>query len=145
MKKIVAVVFCAALLLGGCAEVKLSDVTPTLDAIETIYIQRTNIDENGEYTYFEKIITDADKIEAFCKKVDKLKFVKIDPVEFNSVDYLIFYEGKKNHKILFSGDQIIYDGKANKIYKGNLTEQISKLYNELPDTETPAVSKIFQK
>lgn len=144
MKRFLFLLVAAVLILGGCEKVDYSDVTPTLNAIETIYIQRTNIDENNEYTYYEKVIDDAAQIEAFCARIDKLGFVSIDPIEFNSVDYLIVFAGPKNHKILFSGDQIIYDGKANQLHKGTLIDKIGSIYAQIETQEVLAESRLFR-
>ncbi len=132
------------LMLGGCAKGDFADVTPSPDAIDSISFQRTNIDENNNYTYFEKTLTTADDIKGFCVDLDKVKFVKIDPVKFSSVDYLIVFEGPKQHKLMVSGDEIIYDGLAYKINNGSLNDAISRLYNDLPQQEQSATSKLFR-
>ena len=128
----------------GCACENYADVTPTLDAIESVCFQRTNVDENNAYTYFEKNLTDVTQIEAFCAKIDKIKFEKIDPVKFTSADYLIVFEGKKDHKLMVSGDQIIYDGQAYKVKKDGLQDMIAEIYGGIEQQETAAQSKLFK-
>jgi len=132
------------LLLAGCANGNYANVTPSLDAIESVSFQRTNIDEEKKYTYFEKTLTKAEDIEAFCAKIDRLKFVEIDPVKFSSVDYLIVFEGTMQHKLMVSGDEIIYDGLAYNIEKGSLKDAISHIYDGLVQQEYSTSSKLFR-
>lgn len=144
MKRFCSLLLIVVLLLAGCAEGNYANVTPSLDAIDSISFQRTNVDEENEYTYFEKTLTEADDIEAFCTKIDKLKFVEIDPIKFSSVDYLIVFEGAMQHKLMVSGDEIIYDGLAYKIEKGSLKDAISNIYDGLTQQEHSAASKLFR-
>ena len=146
MKKTVLLTILSVLLFcsAGCTARNYADVTPTLDAIENVCFQRTNVDENNAYTYFEKNLADEAQIKAFCTKIDKIKFEKIDPVKFTSADYLIVFEGKKDHKLMISGDQIIYDGQAYKIQKDGLQDKIAEIYNGIEQQETAAQSKLFK-
>lgn len=145
MKKVVVLMLIVSLtfLMYGCQQKKYADVTPDLTAIESVSFQRTNIDENNQYTYYEKAISDAKEIEHFCKKLDKVHFVRIDPVEFTSVDYLIVFEGKLDHKLMISGNEIIYDGLAYQLEKGDLKDFITDLYDELEQQEKLTDSKLF--
>lgn len=142
MKRIISVLLCC-LMLSSCSAGNYKDVTPSLDVIESVCIQRTNIDDNGEYTYFEKILTQKEDIEAFCKSLDKLKFVSIDPVEFTSADFLIIFEGKIDRKMILSGDEIIYDGLAYKLENGSLVDFFGEIYAGIELEEGSAESRIF--
>ena len=144
MKRICCCLLIICLFLGGCAKGNFADVTPVLDAIESVSFQRTNIDKNNQYTYFEKNLTTSEEIEKFCESLDKVHFVSIDPVKFSSVDYLIVFEGKRQHKLMVSGDEIIYDGLAYKIDKGSLNDAITRLYNNISIQESVATSKLFR-
>ena len=144
MKRICCCLLIFCLLFGGCAKGDFADVTPSLDAIDSVSFQRTNIDESNKYTYFEKSLTEPDEIKEFCEALDKVRFVEIDPVKFSSVDYLIVFEGKRQRKLMISGDEIIYDGLAYKIDKGSLNDSITRLYNDIPQQESAAESKLFR-
>ncbi len=146
VKRIVSIVVIGLLLvaLSGCKSTKKYDVTPSLDAIESISFQRTNIDENNQYTYFEKNIEEADAIQEFCKKLDKISLLKIDPIEFSSVDYLIVFQGKLDHKLMICQNKVIYDGQAYEAKNGDLLKDIAQIYNKVVGDETPAQSKLFQ-
>ena len=143
MKRLIALL-CIVFLLGGCTKMNFKDVTPSLDAIDSIFFQRTNIDENQQYTYYEIQLTDSKEIASFCAKLDEVEFVEIEPVEFTSVDYLIVFEGKKKHKLMMSGDEIIYDGRAYKIYGSTLKNEMDALYGDLPQEESLTDSKLFK-
>lgn len=145
MKRIVAICLIFVLLCAGCAPKNRVDITPKTDAIQKITVQRTNVDADGKYTYFEKIIETPEEIASFCKKIDKIDFDSIDPVEFSSVDYLIIFDCGKRHKLLVNKDEIIYDGLAYKSTKGKLVDNISELYNQIEAEEASAVSQIFKK
>lgn len=144
MKRIFSFFLLFVLILQGCAVGDFADITPTPDVIESISFQRTNIDEKKQYTYFEKKLTEPEEIKDFCKKLDKVKFVGIDPIKFSSVDYLIIFEGPRQHKLLVCQDEIIYDGIAYKINNGSLNDTISHLYDKLPQQEQPTSSKLFK-
>ena len=79
MKRIGAFLLLCALVccLFGCTKGNYADVTPNCDAIQNICFQRTNIDENNVYTYFEKNIAEKSEVESLCASLDKIKFVKI--------------------------------------------------------------------
>ena len=132
------------LILHGCAVNNFADITPAPDAIESICFQRTNIDKKNQYTYFEKTLTEPEDIKNFCNKLDKVKVIGIDPIKFSSVDYLIIFEGPRQHKLLVCQNEIIYDGIAYKINSGSLNDAISHIYNKLPQQEQPATSKLFK-
>ena len=89
-------------------------------------------------------MTTSEEIKKFCESLDKVHFVSIDPVKFSSVDYLIVFEGKRQHKLMVSGDEIIYDGLAYKIDKGSLNDAITRLYNSISIQESVATSKLFR-
>lgn len=146
MKKCTCILLITVMLFSLCAcdSAEYADVTPRTDVIEGICIQRTNIDEAGQYSYFEKNIEEAQQITEFCKSIDKIKFVEIDPQKFNSVDFLIVFEGKKEHKMMISGNKIIYDGLAYEIKNGELVSKISEIYSALSQQESKAVSKLFR-
>lgn len=143
MKRAIALILIIACCLGGCAKGNFADVTPPIEVIEGVVIQRTNIDEDNNYTYFEKSLSATDEIEKFCNDLDKLKFVAIDPIKFSSIDYFIYFQGKKSHKLVVLKDAIIYDGLAYKIKKGDPVQKISALYDALPYDEIKTTSKIF--
>ncbi len=143
MKRIVPVFLILLCFLSGCSKTEFSDITPLPEAVDGIVIQRTNIDQDGNYTYFEKNIDDPEKIGEFCDKIDDFQFLAIEPVKFSSVDYLVVYQGKKSHKLVFSEDVAIYDGLAYKINKGDLSEKFSELYDSLAGDEVKTTSKIF--
>ena len=146
MKRIGAFLLLCALVccLFGCTQGNYADVTPNCDAIQNICFQRTNIDENDVYTYFEKNIAEKSEVESLCASLDKIKFVKIDPVKFSSADYLIVFEGKKTHKLMVSKNQIIYDGLAYEAVGGKLTETLDKIYGKFSQQEVAADSKLFK-
>ena len=142
MKKFISILLCC-LMLCSCSSGNYKDVTPSLKVIESVCIQRTNIGDDGAYTYFEKILSNKEDIEDFCKSLDKLKFVRIDPVEFTSADYLIVFEGKKDRKMILSGDEIIYDGLAYKLESGSLVDSVSEIYESISLQESRADSRLF--
>lgn len=142
MKRFISILLCC-LMLCSCSSANYKDVTPSLETIRSVCIQRTKISDKGEYTYFEKILSSEEDIKEFCKNLDKLKFVRIDPVEFNSADYLIIFEGKKDRKIILSGDEIIYDGLAYKIESGSLVDSVGEIYEGITLEESSADSRLF--
>lgn len=143
MKRVVLLILIVACFLGGCSKSDFADVTPPSQAIESIVIQRTNIDEDNNYTYFEKSLSDPAEIEKFCSDLDKLKFVAIDPIKFSSIDYFIYFQGQKSHKLVVLKDAIVYDGLAYKLNKGDPIQKIAALYDELPYDEVKTTTKIF--
>ncbi len=154
MKRFCILFLSCVLLFGGCSNVKYADVTPDLKAIEGVCFQRTNVDENNTYTYFEKTLSDPDEIVSFCKKIDKIKLETTEPTKFSSVDYLIVFQGKKEHKLYISGNEVIYDGLAYKLSGLSDEEQVAKpsklglkfqkIYEDMQQQESAAQSKLFK-
>lgn len=145
MKRVVTFLIIAAslLTLNACDGGQYKDVTPSPNTVDAVYIQKTIIEDEKKYTYKEKKIDQSDEIVSFLKKMDEIRFEEIEPVEFSKVDFLIVFDGKKKHKMLFLGDEIIYDGRAYKSVRGNLKKTVSKLYDALEGSELDATSKLF--
>lgn len=145
MKRVVTFLIIAASLLTitACDGGQYKDVTPSPDAVDTVYMQKTVIEGENKYTYKEKKIDQSDEIVSFLKKLDEIRFEEIEPVEFSKVDFLIVFDGKKKHKMLFLDDEIIYDGRAYKSVKGSLKKTVSKLYDALEGSELDTTSKLF--
>ncbi|MBQ6947078.1 MAG: hypothetical protein IJN42_03435 [Clostridia bacterium] len=135
---ILVLIFCCA-----CDSAEYADVTPRVEFVEGVCIQRTNV-EDGKYTYFEKKIDDPALIAGFCEQIDHLNFSKIDPQKFSSADFLIIYEGKKEHKMYVSGNKIMYNDLAYEAVSGDLIKKISELYNKIDQQETAAESRLFK-
>lgn len=129
--------------LCSCTNSEFSDITPIPDAVESIVFQRTNVDKDGNYTYFEKTIVEKEQMESFLNNIDSFRFVSVEPIKFSSVDYLIIFQGGRTHKLVLSGDLAVYDGLAYKIDKGDLSDKFSELYTSLSQEEKQTTSKIF--
>lgn len=143
MKRFAIYIILFVMILSGCASGEYADVTPLPDAVDSIAVQKTCVDEENNYTYMEKLIEETEAIESFCKQLDKIRFVETEPLEFSSVDYLIVFQGPKKRKLLLSGDEIIYDGRAYKSVKGTLKETMAEIYNSLSLEEKLTDSKLF--
>ncbi len=143
MKKTILLIFIMLCVLCSCTNSEFSDITPLPDAVESIVFQRTNVDKDGNYTYFEKTIVEKEQIESFLNKIDSLRLVSIEPIKFSSVDYLIIFQGGGTHKLVVCEDLAVYDGLAYKINKGDLSEKIFELYTSLSEEEKQTTSKIF--
>lgn len=146
MKKLIVslLIFSCVFCLFGCRKRNQINITPNPKAVDKISFQRTNIDENNEYTYFEKSIDEAGQIAKFCSKLDRLAFETKEPTEFTSVDYLIVFEGANRHKLLVSKNDVIYDGIAYECKNKDLISYISKLYRNANSEEVKTESKLFK-
>ena len=145
MKKILIFCICAFVLLSiaGCSASSGPAVTPQEDTIQKIYFQKTNIDEQKNYTYTEKEITDAKMIRNFCKAINSLTLQEEDPLKYSDVEYLVVFECGKRHKLMILKEDIIYDGATYKSVKGNLRETFSALFDGLAVEEKKTTSKLF--
>ena len=143
MKKTIFLLIIMLCVLCSCTNSEFSDITPIPDAVESIVFQRTNVDKDGNYTYFEKTIVEKEQMESFLNNIDSFRFVSVEPIKFSSVDYLIIFQGGRTHKLVLSGDLAVYDGLAYKIDKGDLSDKFSELYTSLSQEEKQTTSKIF--
>ena len=144
MKKMIAVLLAILLCLTGCASPAYVDITPPLQSIEKVVIQRTEVTD-GKYTYFEKILSESADIEAFCSSLDALRFEQNDAIQYNSCDYLIIFEGPSSKKIIFSGEYAVLNQGTCKFNGKELTKELSSIYQALSQKETEAKPRFLEK
>ncbi len=143
MKKIVVLLLITLVSLSGCSSSSSVDITPALSSIEKVVIQRTDVND-GEYTYYEKVLTDAAQIESFCTVLDDLKFAEHQAIQYDSCDYLIIFEGPVSKKIIFYDDYIILSQGTCKFENKELLKEISNIYQSLTPKETKATPRFLE-
>ncbi len=147
-KKIIrlfCIVLCGLMLLCGCNwNKKATELTPTRSAVQSIVIQKTYKDQDGGVIYRQKVIKDEQDITDIIQKLDAVSVEKQSAVEYSYVDYLVLFEGPKDHRLLVSGEYYIYDGTAYTVKQNKNKTVVADLYDKLNYTEEETTSRLFQ-
>lgn len=148
MKKIVCLLCVVVLsfsMLCGCKWGKnVTELTPNRSAVQSIIIQKTYKNDDGKICYRQKVIDKDEDIDAIIKKLDSVGVERQEAVEYSYVDYLVLFEGPKDHRLVVSKDYYIYDGTAYTVTREKNKTVVANLYNTLNYTEEEASSRLFQ-